>query len=269
MFDSNTGFRPLALSSLRSGLHTDAEMKRRTLIATLVAVLGGCGPTGGTDVGNGRTISFRLEGREAAAPAGAKSLQLSSGVTLDEVWVAIDRVRLEPLSSCDVELGEIDIEGPIVADLVSRQQLGPSSFVSFDDQFCRLRVRFREIDLPSAPAGTPSALEGSSILVTGSRADGVPFVVRSDLNERLELQALAGGFTLEGDFATMLVAYELGGWIAALDLDSLAGPSIVIDDEQNDDRLDAFESAVEASAELYDDRDDDGALGPDDDLVAN
>lgn len=64
-----------------------------------------------------------------------------------------------------------------------------------------------------------------------------------------------------------LVAYQLGGWIDTLDLDSLAGPSIVIDEDQNDDRLDAFEEAVKLSAELYDD-DDDGAIDAGDDLLA-
>lgn len=69
------------------------------------------------------------------------------------------------------------------------------------------------------------------------------------------------------DVETLLVAYELGGWIEALGLDTLAGPSIVIDEDQNADRLDAFEEAVKRSAELYDD--DDGELDPDDDLIAH
>jgi hypothetical protein len=269
VFDPNTGFPGVSLSSIASRLHTVPEMKRTLLIAALAALLGGCGPTGGTDVGNGRSISFRLEGHDAATPAGAKSLTLASGVTLDEAWIAIDRIRLEQLSSCDVDDDEIDVEGPIVADLVNKQQLGSSSFISFDHQFCRLRVRFRDLDLEDAPAGTPAALDGSSILVTGSRADGVPFLVRSDLADELELRALAGGFTLASDFATLLVAYELGSWIVALDLDSLGGPSIVIDEAQNTDRLEAFEAAVKISAELYDDRDEDGALGPSDELIAN
>src|SRR5690606_14105097 len=100
---------PPTLCSRARELHTAGEMKRTTLLAAIAAALGGCGPTGGTDVGNGRSISFRLQGYEAAPPAGAKSLELSTGVTLDEAWVAVDRIRLEPLSTCDTDSGEVDV----------------------------------------------------------------------------------------------------------------------------------------------------------------
>jgi hypothetical protein len=60
------------------------------------------------------------------------------------------------------------------------------------------------------------------------------------------------------------LAYDIGPWMTALDLDTLpGGATIEIDDEQNQDRLSAFEAAVEDSARLLTDGNSNGELEPD------
>lgn len=261
----------------------------RTLVsATLVLACIGCsgpGPTAGTDVGNGATVDLDLQGYEAAAPAGGsstpssnKSLDLSSGAVIDHVWIAVEKVRFEPGNVCVDETGEeveeegmdVDFEGPLVADLVGGGSLGGGPRLALSGtSFCRLRLDLHSVSLAASPGGTPSALDGLSIRVEGRRVDGVPFVVESDASSSFELRSGGQAFSIMGDDNPLLLGFELGSWVAALDLGSLTDAAIEVSDEVNSDRLEAFESAVEASAKLFRDADGNGALSPAEATPAN
>lgn len=232
-----------------------------TVLAGMLAVVG-CGPQGGTDVGNGATVVLDLEGFEQAPAVQPQALDLVDGTRIDGLWMVVDRVRFRPGADCAGEDPESDVDGPLVADLIGGGFVGGRvSFSVPAGPFCRLRVGFHRLE-EAVPAGAPAELAGQSILVRGARADGVPFTVASELGEELELKARGGAFTLPEGESPLVLGYEVGSWIAALDLGGLSGPTILIDKNGDTVRLEAFEAAVKDSAELFKDEDGDGALSP-------
>lgn len=238
-------------------------MNRVRFSSLLLAVTtSACGPCSGTDVGNGRTtVELQVEGYEAVA-AGTQAMTLTSGARIDELYLVISKVRLQPGTSCDGEDDTaIDVEGPLVADLVGDRFVdGPVTFDTIASNFCGLRFSFQRLE-SAPPAGVPAALDGLSMLVTGERSDGVPFTIRSELAEQVELGSQGNPFPLDEGESILFLSYELSSWIDAAALDGLDGNPIVIDKDNNQDRLEAFEEAVKESSQLFEDRDGDGELG--------
>lgn len=234
------------------------------MVSTLVSS-SACGPQGGTDVGNGATVKLQLEAYEGSTLTQSQSITTSGGVRVDAIWMAVDRLRFVPATDCEESETEIDVEGPFVADLVDIGVLGgPPEFPVSGDVFCELRVGFRELEAASVPPGAPPELVGRSIRVVGERADGTPFVVSSKLDERVELESSdEGGFTLPAGSNPLFIAFEIGSWVDALGLDSLGVGPIVVDENENGDRLSDFEDAVKDSIRLLRDGDEDGELDPD------
>lgn len=224
-----------------------------------------CGPKGGTDVGNGATVTFDLSGYEDATGqtgSSSQALTLTSGIRVDEVWVAVERFQLEAGTGCEgPEAGDVDVEGPVVRNLIAPGAgLGQDGLAEIEPgPYCRLRLELHEVSNKELPAGAPSDLAGAAILVRGARADGVAFTVRSRQGVEFRLDAKNGSFEISGkeDF---FVGFELGALIAALDLDSLGPAAIVIDDQTNSERLDGFNDALQTSARLFRDENENGAL---------
>ena len=242
-----------------------AWSSRGAALVTALVACTACGPQGGTDVGNGATVTLQLEAYEDTALTQSQSITTAAGERIDAIWVAVDRLRFVPATNCDEAETEIDIEGPLVADLVGSGVLGgPPMFAVVGESFCELRLGFRELEAEVAPPGSPPDLVGSSIRVVGERADGAAFEVSSKLNERIELEASDdGAFSLTVGDNPLFIAFEVGSWMNALALDGLGPGPLVIDESQNSDRLDAFENAVTESIRLLRDGDEDGELDPD------
>ncbi len=236
-------------------------MLRRPLWSLPLALAAACT---GTDVGNGRSVvELQSFGYEAKAVT-TRSLVLGSGTRIDQALVAIERVRLSPGTDCEEgPTSEIDAEGPFVSDLVGVGFLAtPPRFEVDTGSYCALELAFHKLDAVGT-TGAPAELVGLSMLVRGVRADGVAFEIRSERGEEFELGASGGAFALGEGVQPLILAYELSSWIEAVDLDSLSGDPVVVSPEENSERLDAFEQAVEDSARLFEDRDRDGELGDD------
>jgi len=234
---------------------------RRPLWSLPLALAAACT---GTDVGNGRSVvELQSFGYEAKAVT-TRSLVLGSGTRIDQALVAIERVRLSPGTDCEEgPTSEIDAEGPFVSDLVGVGFLAtPPRFEVDTGSYCALELAFHKLDAVGT-TGAPAELVGLSMLVRGVRADGVAFEIRSERGEEFELGASGGAFALGEGVQPLILAYELSSWIEAVDLDSLSGDPVVVSPEENSERLDAFEQAVEDSARLFEDRDRDGELGDD------
>lgn len=231
-------------------------------------------PQSGTDIGNGIVaVQVDLQGYDGRAVP--RRLDLASGDRIDEAMIAVEKIRLRPGETCGDEEGEeeeedddeLDVEGPILADLAGEGVVGgPLGFDVEGGSFCELRLDLHAGEL----------LEGASVVLRGARADGVPFEVRSEISESLELRSGDAPFSLtEGD-AALVLAFDLAAWIEALDLASLAadpGGTIRIAEDSGDealeDALDRFEEAVKASAELVRDEDGDADLDDDEDAIAD
>jgi hypothetical protein len=240
-------------------------------LALTASTLVGCGSSdqtevGGTDVGNGKTgtASIDLGAFEAGSSPTTKGMALADGSEIDRLLLAIDEVRLRPGTDCEEEDLEIDVNEPLVADLVDGGLLtGARGFPIAPGVFCELRIRFHAVDLNEAPAGTPAEMDGLSLLMEGRRGDGTPFVVRTDVSEHVDLEPLgtAPSFELASQSNPLFAAFDLAGWLAALDLDNLSGASLEVSETDNADRLEPFEDAVKDSVRLFRDEDGDGQLG--------
>lgn len=227
-------------------------------LALAVATLG----CSGTDVGNGRT-RLNLLGYEQPT----RALTLASGVRIDSLHAVVRRVRLQPGTLCDNDDGEIDIERVLVSDLVGQGLLNPREqreWTLNSDTFCELRLDFHRLEAGEpVPAGTPPELVDRTIRMQGVRQDGVPFVVESEISEELELEARNGSFELPKLDSSIILAFELSSWVAALELDALGAGPILVNKDSNAEQLQQFEDAVKLSMRLF--RDDNG----DDDLSAD
>lgn len=225
-----------------------------------------CGPEAGTAVGNGRSVSFELQGYEPTSLTDTQSITLPSGTRIDTLFMVVERLRLRPGTECEdgddeSDDDESDVDGPLVADLLEGGVLGGApSFTTEQGAFCRFRLTFHKLDISEAPAGTPPELSDLSIRMTGARSDDTSFTVESDFGDTFELDAKDGSFSLPPGDHPLLLGYELSSWITALDLDGLSADPIVISDDENKDRLDNFEDAVKASARLFRDDNGDGKL---------
>lgn len=214
-------------------------------------------------MGNAATVDFDVKAYEQLPTQKAQSLTLGDGARVDGLWVVLDRVRMVPGASCaeDSDSQHIDIPGPLVADLVAGGlAAGPVAFPIAQGAFCKLKVGLHKLDGGESPTGAPPDLAGLSILMKGARQDGVAFTVRSQLSDELDLAAKQGSFSLPAGRSPLFLAYEIGSWMTALELDQLQGPDIVVDEQNNGESLKNFQESVKSSARLFRDKNDDGDL---------
>ncbi len=263
---------------MRPYLASSSSARRLGVVAVAVGALAcfGCtSPQGGTDVGNGRTIKLDLQAYKAGPAVTTKSMELSGGVIINLAYMALDRVRLVPGASCEDEHDDskFDIEGSLVADLLDGMVTGDATFGTEFTEFCELKLGMHPVDLEDSPADTPPAMDGLSLWVEGLRGDDVTFTVKSDLDERFELKAKNGSFSLPANMTRLIVGFRMDDWIGALDLDSLGDQHIVVDEQTNQDALKDFEDAVKESARLFRDQNDNDYLDDDehdeDDVLAD
>lgn len=219
----------------------------------------------GTDVGNPPSqvtdteVTVSLRGVDRGAPSG---LVLATGDEVTEAWVVIDKLRLRGAESCEGNAAADDVTGPIVAELVSGRELPSApSFTRQDASFCRLQVSIRPLGAGEV-AGAPAELAGTTLLLRGRRADGVPFVLRSDLGQKLQLDARTAPFTGADGQLSLEVRFAIDAWLSAADLagaelsDVDGVPTIEIDHDRNKDSLEAVEHVLDDSLSLWRDDDD-------------
>lgn len=232
-------------------------------VVAVAPLVESCRTTTGTDVGNGVVISLNMTAYEAAPAAGAKSIQLSTGVTVDELWVVTSKLRFRQGTDCSADEAAIDDPGPRVADLAGPGFVGGAIDVKRETgPYCRLRLEFDPIKADSLPAGAPAELADASVLMRGHRSDGTPFLVRSKMSGEFRLDPKGASFDIVEGQSALVIGFEIGKVTSALGLDSLGGNPIQIDDQNNQDALKAFEDALKASGGLFRDGNDDGTLEP-------
>jgi hypothetical protein len=212
----------------------------------------------GTEVGNPEDAQVDLVVTGYQRPADRAALTLDGGVRIDSAWLIIEELELREAATCE-DIGRTRLASPVALDLLAAPR--PLGLVGAQTRYCRLELRIGRV--ASLPAGAPAELEDSSIVVRGARADGTPFVLRSRLQERLRVR---GDFSLDADAVGLILAFALDRWLAPATLDAATpvGGQILIDEDNNDAALSAFEAAVTSSADLFRDVNRDGSLQQED-----
>lgn len=209
---------------------------------------------GVTETGNPELdAQLRVQARSSApgqvdvdAPAGTLSV--------DEAWLAIDRVRFVRGAVCDAP-GEIetDVDGPFVRDAATPV---PEPIVARlpNDDYCRVRLRLE----PAEQAGpAPVELLGHTVLVSGVRSDGVPWTFRSVEDFDIDVRS-ATPISLEAATGNLLVSLDVATWLEGIDLDGaeVSGGAVFIEVGSNEALLGAIEDRLEAAFDLFDEDDD-------------
>jgi hypothetical protein len=225
-------------------------MRRSILLAVLAT---GCT---GTDVGNPIQLDLSFE---------SYNPEVSAEVAVSAAWIVIERVRLRPAGGdCEGD-DEIEVEGQLVLDLESGAPVPALSDLELaGGRYCRLEVKWQTLD-GDVPAGAPDQLVDAAIVVTGD-AGGVPFVIRSERQDELRIDAIDDeGFAIAEGTSGLFVGFDLVAWLGDIDFTGLEvdGGEILIDDDNNPEALEQFDDALVAATRLFDDDDDDGSLDDD------
>ena len=110
-------------------------------------------------------------------------------------------------------------------------------------------------------------MRGATVMVRGRRDDGARFVLRSRRRDLVQLVAPPKGVKIAAGRSRLILAADLGRWMAGIDLAAVPpgrgrDETIRIDDGSNREILRTFEQNLLAGLSLCRDEDDDGSLSP-------
>ncbi len=220
----------------------------------------------GTDIGNPVVdMDFALYDSEGSTAAVKSRLAVAPvGLVVDTAWVTVERIRLRPADDCDGSARD-EFVGPFAIDMLAA---GPApaltSLEVSTTSYCR--VEFRWDALREEGTGAPGELLDASILLGGRRADGTRFILRSERGDEMRLDARDGSFTVDDLTNALFVTFDVQDLFDGLDIDSaeVGDNNIIrIEDGENDDLLSVFDNNLADAAKLFDDKDGDGELDPD------
>jgi hypothetical protein len=248
-----------------SGLH-------RRLALLLVLASAGCE---GTEVGNPNVEPVQLsltahsssDGVTFAADAdddedaGSDGPAGTAGVTVERMWVSLGAVRFVLDDACGRDPDtRTTVPGPIVADLASEPTALSAKLPDAD--YCSVRV---SLERAAAGDDVPAELVGYSAVISGVRADGVPFLIRTRSKPDFVLRTRGEPFRLASDASPVFLAFDAGAWLAGVDLAASApdADGRVLVETPGEPLLRTFETNVRSSLSLFKDADKNGALDRD------
>jgi hypothetical protein len=222
-------------------------MRSWSLALALLCLVPSCT---GVDVGNPVDVAFTIHD----AP---------TGVTIDEAWLGVERLRLRREGECQPDtIDGQEVPGPFVLDL---EAVGPDPGLTgvrvSAGVYCRIDVEWSQVE----QAGTaPPELVGHSVLLTGTRADGTPFVIRSLRADFMQLVMAEGLIELDAQHG-LFIAFDGLALLTnvALDQATVGGDGVIrIEQGSNDPLLADFEAGMHFAASLFADLDNNGRLDP-------
>lgn len=224
----------------------------------------------GTETGNPSLTGALSYTGYSSKPAEVGVRDAGSVANIENAWLDLDAVSVSPDGECGIEGGE-----PFVVPAlgVGDHAAGAHNFTPFAAKagaFCRVDLPFARVSSATAGGKLPDELSGHSLLITGTLADGTPFSIASSATPVVELRAEGAGFELSADQADAVVAFDFAAWLAGIDFDAAerSGGQVVISADSNSSLLATFEQNLAAGVALYRDRDGDGQLDVDAELLA-
>jgi hypothetical protein len=233
-------------------------MKRLALAAVALAAC-----TGGTETGNPVTAELRMHGH-SSMPHDVAVTTSAGGAVVTGMWMRVPGLAMLD-ADCATQVASADGMGARDYTMPTLVELAVD-----DAPMCAVQIALD----PQAPAptGAPPELANQTVLVTGARADGTPFVIRSAKAGTLAIREVAGHFHLTAAAPGLLLGFDVATWLRDLDLASASpgGDGVIRIDATNDPlRAAAFEAAFARGAELFHDVNQNGEVdGPEDALLA-
>lgn len=241
-------------------------MRTRWLLTALSLALIGC--ASGTETGNpSLTVSLSFSAH-SSKPDIVAVREGSAAVVVSEVWLSLGPVALVEGDDCALGSERFESAALGVGNHAAAQP-GHTDVKTEPSAFCSLELEF--VSSAEIPSGAPSALSGRSIAVKGELADGTAFLLVSGYEGHVPVRAVDTSFALSDGEAAMLLGFDLAAWLEGIELATLSREddgSILIDEQRNAALVAAFEAALPGGLELYRDRDADGRLDQDPELIA-
>lgn len=229
----------------------------------------GCAGSGGSGTETGNPLV-----RGKVSYAGVSSLPEQYGVrqsatiaTVDRAWLDLGRASVSRAGGCGLAPGD-DVALPALG--IGDHAAGAHNFTAYEAQaakYCSFGLPF---ELASDAGAAPEDFTGHSLLLEGTLADGTAFSLASSQAPTLELEAPAEAFELDQSQPDVLVTFDFGAWLSSIDFSAAkeSGGRIVIDDASNTELLQRLEMKLASGVALYRDRDGDGALDAEPELLA-
>jgi hypothetical protein len=225
---------------------------------------------GGTETGNPSLTGALSYTGYSSKPAEYGVRDAGSVATIENAWLDLDSVSISPQGACGIEGGEeFEVPGLGVGDHAA----GAHNFTAYAAKagaFCSVDLPFARVPADASSGKLPDELPGNSLLITGTLADGTPFSIASSATPVVELRAEGAGFVLSADQPDAVLAFDFAAWLDGVDFDAAerSDGQVVISADSNSSLLDAFEQNLAAGVALYRDRDGDGLIDDDAELLA-
>jgi hypothetical protein len=243
-----------------------SELHGALVVAALT--LSGCNSTG---VGNPATpgeLELGLVSDDNPEPDASDVDDTLPRGAVSKAALGLAELRLLP---CDASVEPVILPGPFVLDLVAQTiEPSPGPAAVPPGGFCG-------VDAPLEAAKRPAWLAGSSLLYSGVRADGVPFLLFASVPGTLKLRARpgvswprdSGAASREARSAHVFWAFRPRRWVTPRELDAMDpyaygdGRRIILIDVDRAPLLyRAIVSRLAGRSGLYEDADGDGRVDP-------
>lgn len=197
------------------------------------------------------------EAARASDPAVAALGASQGGLGVTSAWIALGDLSL--VGCANGSAPEILAQGPNVENLLSP---APTRSHVSGASFCELDVPLVAAGQP-LPGGAPPELSGATLVVGGKRADGVPFVVVSQVAHALALTT-PHGFAVDDGAHSLLVVVDISALFSGVDLSSavLDQGTARVTSTANAALLSAFNANVPQAIALYYDDNHNGQFDP-------
>jgi hypothetical protein len=237
----------------------------RLWVALIVLAGGGC--ASGTETGN-PSITGQLSYTGYSSNPSEVGLRVGGSLaTVKSAWFDLERIDVSAAGSCGTGAAPAFVVPALGLGDHASGNHNSTAFEARDGSFCGLDVPFA---LVADASGAPAALLGRAFLVSGEVPDGTPFTIVSEAAPVVRLQATKGSFSLPESEPDLLLGFDFATWLSGLDFagaDRTAG-AILISKDSNPALLQSFDAALARGLHLYRDRDGDGALDENPELLA-
>jgi len=240
-------------------------------LCSIAFALAGVACNSGTETGNPSLTGSLSYTGYSSKPSDYGVREAGDIATIESAWLDLDTVSISPDGPCGIDGGSaFTAAGLGVGDHAA----GDHNFTSFAaaaGAFCSVDLPFLRVPASVKLAGLPAEARGQSLLIVGTLAEGTPFSIVSAATPVVQLRADGSGFELSADQSDLLLAFDFAAWLQGLDFDAAlrVDGQIEISASSNSELLTTFETNLADGVALYRDRDGDGLVDADAELLAH